>query len=97
MNLEILPLAQRDIDEAANYYLRQRAGLDDEFLAEVEAAFKTIVARPRQFELVRPDIRRCLLDRFPYGVYYRVLDADLVQIIVVKHHHRRPGFGLRLR
>lgn len=95
MNLEILPLALRDIDEAANYYLKQRPGLDDEFLAEIEAAVKTIVASPRQFEQVRPDIRRCLLDRFPYGVYYRVLDADLVQIIVVKHHHRRPGFGMR--
>lgn len=95
MNLEILPLALRDIDEAANYYLKQRPGLEDEFLAEIEAAVKTIVASPRQFEQVRPDIHRCLLDRFPYGVYYRVLDADLAQIIVVKHHHRRPGFGMR--
>lgn len=95
MNLEILPLAQRDIDEAANYYLEQRAGLDDEFLAEVDAAFKMIVTRPRQFEQVRPGMHRCLLERFPYGIYYRITDSRPVQIIVVKHHSRRPGYGLR--
>jgi plasmid stabilization system protein ParE len=95
MNLEIIPLARRDIDEAANYYLRQRAGLDDEFLAEVDAAFNMIVARPRQFEQIRPGIHRFILDRFPYGIYYRIPDLRPVQIIVVKHHSRRPGYGLR--
>src|SRR3989304_6971680 len=95
MNLEILPLARRDINEAADYYLRQRAGLEDEFLAELSAAVKMIGARPQQFEQVRSGIRRCLLDRFPYGVYYRVLGFDMVQIVVVKHHSRRAGFGMR--
>jgi plasmid stabilization system protein ParE len=95
MNLEILPLARRDIDEAARYYLNQRAGLDGEFFAEVDAAFEMIVARPLQFEQVRPGMRRFLLERFPYGIYYRIPDSRPVQIIVIKHHSRRPGYGLR--
>jgi hypothetical protein len=35
------------------------------------------------------------MDRFPYGIYFRMPDADTVRIIVVRHHSRRPSFGLR--
>lgn len=95
MRLEILPLAQRDVDEAAAYYARHREGLDKEFLAELEAGARVIQGNPLRFEQVRPGIRRYLLKRFPYGIYYRLPDAERVQIIVVKHHRRRPGYGMR--
>jgi plasmid stabilization system protein ParE len=48
-----------------------------------------------RFEQVRPGIRRYLLERFPYGIYYRTPNEETVQILVVKHHSRRPGFGMR--
>jgi plasmid stabilization system protein ParE len=95
MQLEILPLAQRDIAEAADYYFKQRAGLDDEFLIEVDAAVVEVLTHPLRFEQVRPGIRRYLLERFPYGIYYRTPNEETVQILVVKHHSRRPGFGMR--
>jgi plasmid stabilization system protein ParE len=50
---------------------------------------------PLQFEQVRPGIRRFLLEHFPYGIYYRLPDAGTVRISVVKHHSRRPGYGMR--
>jgi toxin ParE1/3/4 len=95
MKLEILPLAKQDIAKAAAYYRKQRDRLDEQFMAEVRAAETAIVSSPLQFEEVRPQIRRYLLDRFPYGIYYRLLDADTIQIVVVKHHSRRPGLGMR--
>lgn len=95
MNLEIIPLAQRDISEAAEYYHHQRPGLDGEFLDVVAAATKLIVSDPLLFEQVRPGIRRCLLERFPYGIYYRVPDPETLRIVLVRHHRRRPFFGLR--
>ena len=95
MNLEIIPLAQRDIAEAAKHYRMQRPGLDDEFLAEVDESAALIVTSPLLFEEVRSGIRRCLMNRFPYGIYYRLPDVDTVRIIIVRHHSRRPGFGMR--
>ena len=95
MNIRYHVMARREIVETTEYYGRQQVELGDEFLSEVNVAIERIAANPLQFEQVRPGIRRYLLDRFPYGVYYRVLDADLVQIMVVKHHHRRPAFGMR--
>lgn len=94
MNLEILPQAQADIQQAARFYKSQRIGLDDEFLAEVEAAKAAILKDPLLFAQARPGIHRYLLDRFPYGVYYRLPNPYSIRILVVKHHSRRPGFGL---
>ncbi len=95
MNLEIIPQAQRDIAEAARYYRAQRPGLEDEFPREIEEAIAKVHENPLMFEQVRSGIRRFLLDRFPYGVYYRTPDENTVRIIVVRHHRRRPGLGMR--
>ena len=88
-------LAKREISQVTRHYARERPELGAEFHAELNSAIETIASDPLRFEQVRPAIRRYLLDRFPYGIYYRMPDADMVQIIVVKHHSRRPGLGMR--
>src|SRR5688572_26907254 len=95
MILEIIPQAQVDLAEAAQYYNSQRLGLGDEFLAEFENSISRIAASPIAFEQVRPGFRRCLLNRFPYGIYYRTPDEHTVRVIIVRHHSRRPGYGIR--
>jgi plasmid stabilization system protein ParE len=88
-------LARNEVLEATRFYAGKRTELGAEFLAEIDAAEARIVANPLQFEQVRPGIRRCLLDRFPYGIYFRLPNANTVRIIVVRHHRRRPGLGMR--
>ena len=95
MKLEIIPQAQSDIADAAKYYKAQRAGLEGEFLTEIDKAIADIAADPFRFEQVRSGIRRYLLDRFPYGIYYRLPGNDTVRIVIVRHHSRRPGYGMR--
>ena len=95
MMLDIIPLAQRDIAEVARYYREERDGLDSEFLAEVDEIADRITNGPLRYEQIRPGIRRCLMDRFPCGIYFRMQDKQTVRIIAVVHHSRRPGFGLR--
>jgi hypothetical protein len=58
VKLEIIPQAQSDIAEAAKYYKSQRAGLEDEFLTEIDAAIADIAADPLRFEQIRPGMRR---------------------------------------
>jgi hypothetical protein len=66
--------------------------LGDEFLDEVEEGLNRI----RQFPLMWPvydDVyRRCLLKRFPFGLIYRIQDAENIIVIAVAHLHRLPGF-----
>ena len=88
-------LASREVIETTKYYAELRDGLGAEFRQELDGIVDMIAEEPLRFEQVRPGIRRCLLSRFPYGIYYRILDAELVQIVVVKHHSRRPGYGMQ--
>jgi len=95
MTIRYHALARKEVIAAAEYYAQERRELGAEFLEEMDAAERRITANPLQFEQVRPGIRRCLLDRLPFGICFRVSDAGTVRIIVVKHHGRRPGLGIR--
>ncbi len=48
MNVEIIPLAQRDLRKAAEYYYNERPGLDQAFLGEVDSAVAAIAANRRR-------------------------------------------------
>jgi plasmid stabilization system protein ParE len=73
----------------------ESAELADEFLDEIDHAVAAIISRPTTFEQVRQGLRRYLVNRFPYGIYYRLPDNDTVRIIIVRHHSRHPGYGTR--
>jgi len=91
MSLPVLfhPQVQAEIDDAYRWYEQQRAGLGDDFLAAVEAMFQRISNMPEMHGVVYQDVRRGLVRRFPYGVFYRV-HADRVEVIAVQHHRRDP-------
>ncbi len=63
------------------------------FVAEVEDAIKTLLDSPTRWALIEePQIRRYLLTRFPYSIYYRwEPERDRVSIYAVMHFSRRPG------
>ncbi|GJL63828.1 MAG: hypothetical protein NPIRA04_24820 [Nitrospirales bacterium] len=59
------------------------------------AAIDRILRNLRQYHIIERDVRRCLVHRFPYSVYFRLLDTETVRILVVRHHKRHPQVGLR--
>lgn len=85
------PEAEAEIVRAARYYEERVEGLGARFLCEFAATATRILEAPKRWRLLEGDIRRCLVRRFPYGIYYRV-DADEVRILVVKHHSRHPDY-----
>lgn len=60
--------AREEMSDAAEYYDDQKAGLGDEFLAELDYAIERIRAFPDAWAQVTDRSRRCRLRRFPYGV-----------------------------
>jgi plasmid stabilization system protein ParE len=87
--LLVRPEAEVDAFEAASWYEREREGLGSAFLARVRRVFKRIESGPLQFPLVMADIRRALLGRFPFGVFFFVDDQAAV-VIAIMHLHRHP-------
>jgi plasmid stabilization system protein ParE len=88
-------LARQEVIEITKYYAELRTGLESEFLQELDSALSIVEANPVLFEEIRPGYRCCMLKRFPYSVIYRIVDPQLVRVVVVRHHSRRPGHGMR--
>jgi hypothetical protein len=91
VNVRVLEVAQRELDEAVSYYNGQVAGLGDAFLLETVAAIERIRQFPDAWHPLGEGIRRCRLRRFPYGLIYHA-DETGVLLIAVAHTHRRPGY-----
>lgn len=93
MNLEIDSGAIADIKESISYYTSV-AGNGDEFESELYACLDRIVAAPEAYQVLDgAKYRRCLFSRFPYGVFYKIMD-DYIYIIAVAHHKRKPHFWI---
>ena len=82
-------LAERELAGAVDWYERQRAGLSVELLDEFKGVLAQVTDRPTSFPVAHRDVRRALMNRFPYAVYFRLRGAELV-VIAVRHTSRQP-------
>lgn len=81
--------ALREIGEAREWYELQIPGLGEEFIAAMELQLKRLEQAPLLYAEVIPDVRRALLPRFPYGLFYTVRDS-LIHVLAVSHDARNP-------
>ena len=87
--LIVRPEAELDIGDAASWYERERQGLGLRFIAELDRVLERIGASPYQFPEIEHGVRRGLLHRFPYAIYFEVHEED-VEVCAVLHFHRHP-------
>jgi plasmid stabilization system protein ParE len=85
----IRPAAAADVEEAYRWYEQQRVGLGEEFLAAVDAKLRDIAAHPSAYAVIHRGVRRALLRRFPYAVFYR-FHGDSVIVVACMHGRRDP-------
>jgi plasmid stabilization system protein ParE len=86
----VRPEAQTDIREAARWYEDREAGLGLRFTREIRTSLEHISQSPLRFPIVEEEVRRALLHKFPYSIYF-VNEPEAAAIIAVLHQHRRPG------
>jgi len=91
MRLIYHPDAETELIETAQFYERRVSALGAEFLEAVDQAVRTIVEAPERWQIIDADVRRYLMRRFPYAIYYRVT-ADHIRVLAFKHHSRHPGY-----
>jgi plasmid stabilization system protein ParE len=83
-----------DIDTTMSYYEQVATPeLANEFYAELRHVITEAATRPEFFSIRKRDLRRVNLRRFPYHFLFRQV-ADVVRILVVRHHGRHPTFGV---
>lgn len=84
-----------DLSDAYDWYESQQAGLGDEFIDCVDDLLNQIGMMPESYAIVYLDIRRAVIKRFPYAVYYRVISSRVV--VTAIFHGRRDPKSWRLR
>jgi plasmid stabilization system protein ParE len=95
MEVRFHRLAAQEYREARAWYEHRRSGLGDSFITEIDRAVAWVANQPERWPVFRDRFRRVRLRRFPYALYYRVVDPTQVIVLAVAHNRRRPGYWLR--
>jgi plasmid stabilization system protein ParE len=83
------PAADQDVDAAYEWYERQQTGLGDQFLRSLGTTVDRIRVNPELYPRVRGVIRRAVLRRFPYLLFY-IVEPERIVVIACLHASRDP-------
>jgi len=84
--------AQGDADAAVNWYIGEGAFVAaDDFVDELDQALALLNRFPELGQASEGSTRTLPLHSFPYSLIYRP-QVDVIRIIAVAHHSRRPGY-----
>ena len=88
-NLIVSPFAEVDLKVAFEWYNLQKENLGNEFISEVDFTIKRIKINPLQFPIKQKDIRKAVLKRFPFTIYF-VVNEKLITVFAIFHNSRNP-------
>ena len=91
MILKISQLAFLEIEDAKEYYNLQNSTLGDTFKNDIKRSIESIKKFPNLYPNITNDMRRCVLHRFPYSIFYAITDNTIL-ILSVAHQHRKPFY-----
>lgn len=89
MVIRFTPEADDEIAEARQWYARQRDNLDAEFMHSIDEALTRIATNPNQYPTVYRTLRRAVVHRFPFAIFYDFA-TDEIQVVAVFHSRRDP-------
>lgn len=90
IDIIIQPDAANDILEAAKWYDNNLKGLGESFLESVDSAINSIQQNPEAYSKVYKELRRILLKKFPFSLFYLYEDEQII-VIAVFHASRNPN------
>ena len=91
----VRPEAETEVQQAFDWYEEQSEGLGLEFLRAIEACLFAVTRNPFAYTVAKvPNVRRAVVRRFPYALFYLVGD-DAIVVIAVFNVKRQPIDWLR--
>ena len=89
--IEFHPGALKEAESAIQWYVERSSPASSAFIAELTHAVDKISHAPNRWPKYKDETRRYFFPRFPFSLIYRVKN-DVIQIIAVMHHRRKPGY-----
>jgi hypothetical protein len=81
------PQAEDELLEVRDWYESRRTGLGAEFGVATNLLIDRIASNPFVFPPVHGETRRAVFSRFPYAIYFRLIDDDIVVLAVHGRQH----------
>jgi len=91
MKVSFHPDSREEFFKSINYYEERYDGLGLEFAKEIYSTIQRIIQFPKAWSKLSESTRRCLVNRFPYGVIYSMIENEIF-IIAVMQLNREPGY-----
>jgi hypothetical protein len=91
----IKPIVFSDTEEAVIYYENKLPGLGKRFYNSFLFALDEIQLKPSTFSFVKKPVRRHLIKKFPYKIFYLIAGDSIIIIIGVSHTKRSNAFVKR--
>ncbi|HCX31326.1 MAG TPA: recombinase [Blastocatellia bacterium] len=89
-DVQVRRAAELDVAEAQLWYEAQSSGLGAEFHSEVSQIIDRLAEAPLIYQIVHRDVRRAVVHRFPYLIWYRVL-GEVVTVLACTHGRQDPS------
>jgi plasmid stabilization system protein ParE len=80
---------REELNEAYSWYESQQPSLGDEFLDCMDEILNRICLMPESYAVVYRDVRRAIVRRFPYAIYYRIVSSRVI-VTAIFHSRREP-------
>lgn len=88
-SLIVRPEAEQDIEESFNWYEDQERDLGKRFVLAVRSGIDAIGERRLSFPVVWGKTRRCIINRFPFSLFFIVSELEIVVTACI-HQRRHP-------
>ena len=88
------PKVFSEVDAILSYYEQiSDSTLAADFYGEFLWFVRKAADQPDIYSLRAGSLRRVNLSRFPFNFLFRIMD-DHIRILVVRHHARKPSYGI---
>ncbi len=85
------PQAEIEFDHSIEFYEVRQKGLGLDLEREVISAISTIVEDPQRWPIYKFSLRKYILNRFPFIIYYLDLPGH-IWIVAIAHGSRMPEY-----
>ena len=92
MSLSVIfrPEAEDDLLKIYQWYESQQAGLGEDFIRILLRKLEVVREHPESFAVIYKNIRRIILSKFPYLVFYTIAESQVI-VLAILHAFRDPA------
>jgi plasmid stabilization system protein ParE len=91
MRVRLHPEARAELRAARKWYYERSPLSATAFAHAIDSAVSRIAETPTSYGSAEHGTRKFVLQRFPFNIFYRPEETEIV-IVAVAHQRRRPGY-----